>query len=72
MILAAISGSTLVNAVIWVIVAGVIFGLLFWLIDYVKVPEPFNRIAKVICAIVAVILLINALLTVVGKPFITF
>ena len=71
-ILAAISSSTLVNAVIWVIVAGVIFGLLFWLIDYVGLPAPFNKVAKVIIAIAAVIILINALMMLVGRPFITF
>lgn len=69
-ILAAISGSTLINAAIWVIVAGLIFWLLNWLISYVGIPEPFNKIAKVIIAIVAVVMLINALMTVAGRPFI--
>jgi uncharacterized membrane protein len=71
-IIAAISGQSLVNAVIWVLIAGLIFWLLNWLISYVGVPEPFNKIAKVIIAIVAVVMLINALLTVAGKPFINW
>ena len=71
-VMAAISSSTLVNAVIWVIVAGVIFGLLFWLIDYVGLPAPFNKVAKVVVAVAAVVILINALLMLVGRPFITF
>ena len=71
-LLAAISGSTLVNAVIWILVAGLIFWLLNWLINYVGVPEPFNKIAKVLIAIVAVVMLINALLTIAGKPFINW
>ena len=72
MLLAAISGNNLLTAVIWVIVAGVIFWLVNWLIAYVGIPEPFNKVAKVIVAVVAVVLLINALLVVAGRPFINF
>jgi len=71
-LLGAISGDTLVQAVIWVVVAGVIFFLLGWLIDYVAVGEPFNKVAKIIVAVAAVIVLINALLTLAGKPFINW
>jgi len=70
-LIAAISGDQLLHAVVWVIIAGVIFWLVNWLITYVGVPEPFNKVAKVIVAIVAVVFLVNALLTIVGKPFIT-
>ena len=70
-LIAAISGNQLLHAVVWVIIAGVIFWLVNWLITYVGVPEPFNKVAKVIVAIVAVVFLVNALLTIVGKPFIT-
>lgn len=37
--LSAISGSDLVNFFVWLIVAGLIFFLLGWLIDYAKVAE---------------------------------
>ena len=70
-LIAAISGDQLLHAVVWVIIAGVIFWLVNWLITYVGIPEPFNKVAKVIVAIVAVVFLVNALLTIVGKPFIT-
>jgi len=42
------------------------------LIGYAGVPEPFAKVARVLLAIVAVILLINAILVVAGRPFITF
>ena len=70
-LIAAISGDQLLHAVVWVIIAGVIFWLVNWLITYAGVPEPFNKVAKVIVAIVAVVFLVNALLIIVGKPFIT-
>lgn len=70
--IAAISGQGLVSAVIWVLIAGVICGLLWWLINYLAVPEPFGKVARALIAIIAVVFLINALLTVVGKPFISW
>ena len=71
-LLGAISGSTIVNVVIWLLVAGVIFWLLNWLIDYVGVPEPFHKVAKVVIAIVAVLLIINALLSLAGRPLVAW
>lgn len=58
-----ISLSFLATIVVGVIVAGLIFGLLWWLIDFCKLPEPFARIAKVILAIAAVLLLIGLLIS---------
>jgi hypothetical protein len=70
--LAAISGETVVHAVIWIIIAGVIFWLVNWLIDYAGVPAPFNKVARVVLAIVAVLILINALLSIAGHPIIAW
>lgn len=72
LVFAAVAASTLVNVVVWIIVVGVIAGLLFWLIDYAGMPAPFNKVAKIILMIVCVLCLINALLMLVGRPFITF
>lgn len=68
--IAAISGSEIVNFVVWIIVAGIIFFLLNWLIDYAKTPEPFNRVLKVVIAVVAVLVIINALLALTGNPIV--
>lgn len=72
MLFAAISGSSLVNAFIWILIAGVIFWLCNWLLAYVGVPEPFAKVAKIVLAIVAVLILVNALLTLTGRPLITW
>jgi ABC-type glucose/galactose transport system permease subunit len=55
-----------VTAIIYLIVGGLIFFLLNWLIDYVGIPEPFHKIAKVILAILAVLVVIGLLLSFVG------
>lgn len=68
--IAAISGSEIVNFVVWLIVAGIIFFLLNWLIDYVKVAEPFNKVLKIIIAVAAVLVIINALLALTGNPIV--
>ena len=70
LLLAEIAGRDVISAVIWVIVLGIIFGLLWWLIDYVKIPEPFSKVARVVLAVAGVVLLINVLLGLAGHPFI--
>lgn len=70
-LLAAIEGRKVVSAVLWVIGLGLICWLLWWLIDFCKTPEPFNRVAKVIVAVAAVVVLINLIMAVFGgEPFI--
>lgn len=61
-----ISLSGLVYAVVTLIIAGLIAGLLWWLIDFCKTPEPVNRIAKVIVAVGLVLVCIASLLSLAG------
>jgi hypothetical protein len=70
--MAAVSGENLMWCVIWLIIGGLVFGLLNWLIDYCEIQPPFNKIAKVVAAIGAVIMIINALFSLAGKPFIVW
>jgi VIT1/CCC1 family predicted Fe2+/Mn2+ transporter len=68
----SMSGSQLLHAIVYLIVVGLIFWLLWWIIGYAKVPEPFNKVLRVVLALVAVIFLINWLLGLIGEPFIRF
>ncbi len=61
-----ISLSGAVVLVVYLIVAGLIFWLLHWLIGYINPPEPFNKIATVVLAIIAVLVVIGILLSMVG------
>lgn len=61
-----ISLAGIISVVIYLIVAGLIFFLLAWLIDYCGLPEPFNKVAKVLLAVVAVLVVIGALLQFLG------
>jgi hypothetical protein len=57
----------LVNLLIWLIGMGIIFYLLWWLIAYIALPEPFAKVARVILAFVAVIILIDLILSLTGN-----
>jgi len=68
--LAVISGEAVINGLIWLVVLGLIFWLLYWLIGVVGLPEPFNKVARVILAVAAVIILIGWLMNLAGHPLI--
>ncbi len=69
-LLAAISAEGAINLVITLLIVGLIFWLLHWLIGYVGIGEPFAKIARVILAVAAVLICINALLGLAGHPII--
>jgi uncharacterized membrane protein len=61
-----ISLTALVSLVLYLIVGGLVFWLIWWLIGYCGIPEPFNKVARVIVAVVAVLFIIGVLLSLVG------
>jgi hypothetical protein len=69
---ATISTSELIQAVVWIVVMGVIFGLLWWFIGYAAIPAPFDKVARVLVALVALLLVINVLLGIAGTPLFNF
>lgn len=65
----AVTASPLINTFIWLIVIGLIFWVLWWALGAIGVPEPFNKVLRVILIVAAVIILINFLLGILGSPF---
>lgn len=61
-----ISLQTAVYFIFLLIIAGVIFWLLSWAIDYVGIPDPFRKVARVVLVLLAVFVLIGLLLSLVG------
>ena len=51
----------LLSLLVTIVVAGLIFYLLFYLIGVIALPEPFAKVAIVILALAAVIFLISLL-----------
>lgn len=66
--LAVIAASGLVHFLVELVVAVLIFYLVWWLIGYMALPEPFNKVLRIIVAVLAVLFLINLLLTMIGQP----
>jgi len=57
---------TLVSVVIFFLIVGLVVWLLLWLIDYVPVPQPFDRVARIVVVVLAVLLVISKLLQIGG------
>ncbi len=66
--LADISGQDVITTVFWIICGGLIWWLLVWLVDYCGLPQPFNKVAKVLLAVIAVFFLINLIMGLAGHP----
>lgn len=69
-ILAVVSGQSLISLVVWLVVVGLVFYILWWLIGYIGLPEPFNKVVRVVIAVACALLLINVLLGMVDRQFI--
>lgn len=64
-----ISLTSVVSMVIYLIIAGLVFWLLKWLIDYINPPEPFKKIADIGLAVAAVLVAIGFLISLTtGQP----
>ena len=68
-LMAALGETSIINAIVWIVCVGLIFYLLYWLIGKVGVPEPFNKIAYALLALVAVVICIKLLMRFAGNPF---
>jgi hypothetical protein len=63
-----IVGSGLLSVVITLVILGLIFWLVIWFVDWAGVPQPFNKVIKVIVGLIVLIYLINVLLGLAGHP----
>ena len=61
-----ISLSGAVTVIVYLLVAGLVFYLLMWLVNYINPPEPFKKVATVVLAVLAVLVAIGILLSLVG------
>ncbi len=61
-----ISLSGAVSVIVTLVVAGLIFWMLWFLLDYVGLPQPFNKVARVVLMLLAVLVVIGVLLQLVG------
>jgi hypothetical protein len=56
----------LLSLVIYIVVLGIVVWLCLWILDMIPLPPPFGQVAKVIVMVVAVLILCELLLSLVG------
>jgi len=59
----------LIDLLVQLVVGGLIFWLIWWFVSWVGLPEPFNKVAKVIIGLVGLLFLINILLSISGHGY---
>ncbi len=56
----------MLHVLIYLLVVCIIIGVVFWLVDYVPVPAPLNKLIKIVAIVIGVIAIIYALLAISG------
>lgn len=54
--------ATLLNLLVYLLILGLVFAVIWWIIGVLGLPEPINRVVRIIFAVVVVIVLISVLL----------
>jgi hypothetical protein len=56
----------MINSLIYLLIVYVVIGVIWWVADYLPIPEPLNKILKVLSIVVALIITIYVLLGMAG------
>jgi glucan phosphoethanolaminetransferase (alkaline phosphatase superfamily) len=56
----------LVSLIVWLLVVGILYLLVVWVIDRIPVPDPANRIIKLVLGVLIALVVIVMLLNLVG------
>ncbi len=48
----------LLSVVIYLVIAGLLFWLIWWFVGYVGIPEPFNKVIRVVIGLAALVFLL--------------
>jgi hypothetical protein len=56
----------LINLIIYLLIVGVLLALVYYVLDAIPIPEPINRIVKIVIIVVACLVVIMLLLQLLG------
>jgi hypothetical protein len=51
----------LIGLLITVVILGLVFYVIWWLLGTIGLPEPFNKVVRVLLALIAVVILLSLL-----------
>ena len=57
----------MINQLIWLVVVAFILSIIWWVADWLGLPQPINKIVKAVILLVGVIFLIDFLLRLAGQ-----
>jgi hypothetical protein len=55
-----------INIIVWLLVLGILYWLAIYVIDAIPLPQPANRVAKLVLTVLVVLVVILLLLQVIG------
>jgi hypothetical protein len=61
-----VTGNSLIDLFILVVLMGLLFWLCIWFLDWVAIPEPFNKVAKVVLGLAILIFLLSRVMPLLG------
>lgn len=53
---------SMLQALIYLVIVGAIFWVVWWAIGYASIPEPFNKVLRIVVVLIAVVVVIQFLL----------
>ena len=56
----------MIGTLIYLLVVCIVIGLIWWIADYLPVPQPLNKLIKVVSIVIGVIIIAYALLAIGG------
>ena len=56
----------LINLIIWLLVIGILYWLVIYVLDAVPIPQPANRVIKIALTVLCVLVIIGVLLNILG------
>jgi hypothetical protein len=56
----------MIQTLIGLLVICIVIGMVWWLVDYVPVPHPLNKLIKIVSIVIGMIYIIYALLSLAG------
>jgi preprotein translocase subunit SecE len=56
----------MIHTLIYVLVVCIVIGLVWWVADWLPIPEPLNKLVKLVSVVIGVIVIIYALLGIAG------
>ena len=60
--------ASLVNLLIWLLVLGIVVGLVFWVLDAIPVPQPLHKVLRIAAVVIVTLIVILLLLNLAGVP----